>query len=448
MKSTISLPRLILGLLPVLALLLSGCMSAPELETAPTSPPPPTAVPTSPPAPSEPAVSEDTSAASEDTPAMPESVSEVDIREIGLELELLAADLQRPVFLTHAGDASGRLFIVEQPGRILIWQEGEVRPEPFLDITDRVRDVDNEQGLLGLAFAPDYLKTLQFYVNYTARNGATVISRFQASPVNPDQALRDSEELILEVSQPAANHNGGMLLFGPDQMLYIGLGDGGAANDLFGNGQNPDSLLGKMLRLDVLTPGPRPYTVPTDNPWVDRTWNGRPVRPEVWGLGLRNPWRYSFDAVTGDLWIGDVGQNAFEEVHFVPIEIQHAPLNFGWPLMEGLHCFPAHTDCDREGLNLPVAEFPQGMGECSVTGGYVYRGGRTPALQGRYVVGDYCSGRIWLVWNEGARQDPQWRQTELADTDLNISSFGEDGTGELYVLDLEGSIYRMHFQAP
>ncbi len=368
----------------------------------------------------------------------------MDFTHVELQFELIAADLDNPVFLTHAGDGSGRLFLVEQPGRILIWQDGEILPEPFLDIRARVNDRGWEQGLLGLAFEPAFLRTLRFYVNYTDLQGNTVIARFQTSPVDMQRSLPASEERILVLRQPASNHNGGMILFGPDDMLWIGTGDGGAAGDRFRNGQNPDSLLGKMLRIDVLDPGAAPYAVPPDNPWVQALWEGQAVAPEIWAVGLRNPWRYSFDRDTGDLWIADVGQDAYEEVHWVRSD-QAPGLNFGWPLMEGAHCFPLGTACDETGLEMPVAEFPQTAGECSITGGYVYRGSRTPQLQGRYIVGDFCSGRIWMIGNEGTRDTPQWSQVLLADTDMSISSFGEDEDGELYLLDLQGSVYRMRF---
>lgn len=243
---------------------------------------------------------------------------------------------------------------------------------------------------------------------------------------------------MLKLQQPAANHNGGMLLFGPDGYLWIGTGDGGAANDRFGNGQNPVTLLGKMLRLDVTTDRSVPYRVPADNPWVDADSNGRDVRNEVWALGLRNPWRYSFDRATGDLWIADVGQNLYEEVNYVPAG-SAGGLNFGWPIMEGTHCFPETADCQRVGLEIPVAEYAHGAGDCSVTGGYMYRGSQFPALVGVYLYGDYCSGRIWGL----ARDGDGWRNALLLENRLNISSFGEDEAGELYVVDLRGGCIRL-----
>ncbi len=433
--------RLVIGLMLIVILGLAAGCSMPETTASrtemPVTDPTPTAhSPTRTPVPAP------TSA--ESTAPEPD-VS--DLQELELQFELIADNLDNPVFLTHAGDGSGDLFLVEQPGRILIWREGAVLSEPFLDIRERVGDNGWEQGLLGLAFAPDFMRTLHFYVNYTDVQGDTVIARLQVSPTDVRQGLADSEEQILTLRQPASNHNGGMLLFGPDRMLWIGTGDGGAAGDRFRNGQNPESLLGKMLRIDVLNPGAAPYALPPDNPWREELWEGQAVAPEIWALGLRNPWRYSFDRLTGDLWIADVGQDAFEEVHMVSAD-QAPGLNFGWPLMEGAHCFPQHTTCNTSGLEMPVAEFSQTDGECSITGGYVYRGSRTPSLQGRYIVGDFCSGRIWMIWNAGTSDTPLWSQELLVDTNMRISSFGEDEAGELYLLDLSGAVYRLHFVLP
>ncbi len=363
-------------------------------------------------------------------------------QSINLSLERIAAGLQKPLFLTHAGDNSGRLFIVEQPGRILIWREGELLPEPFLDIRDRVNDSANERGLLGLAFPPDYAKSLEFYVNYSAFAGQTRISRFSASPIRQDEAWPDSEEVILDIDQPASNHNGGMIAFGPDGMLWIGMGDGGAAYDRYRTGQNPQTLLAKMLRIDVRATGPDSYAVPTDNPWVTELWQGQRMVPEAWALGLRNPWRFSFDRDTGDLWIADVGQDRYEEISFVPAPLTGG-LNLGWPIREGYHCLSG-SDCPSEGLLAPVAEFAQETGVCSITGGYVYRGDRYPAAAGGYMAGDYCSGEIWVLTPQDEHK-LQWDVVRLADTEYNISSFGEDEEGELYLVAQEGQIYRLHF---
>ena len=369
----------------------------------------------------------------------PSSANPPDEADFALTFEAIATGLTKPVYVTPAGDGSGRLFIVEQPGRIRIWNQGALLSEPFLDITQRVNDGASERGLLGLAFAPDFARSLHFYVNYTDARGHTAVTRFAVSPTDGNRALPASEHAVLQVPQPASNHNGGMLLFGPDGMLWIGLGDGGAANDAFGNGQNLDSLLGKMLRLDVTTPaGGKAYGVPPDNPW-----RGREGRPEIWALGLRNPWRYSFDRATGDLWLADVGQNLYEEVHIAWADGPPG-LNFGWPVLEGNHCFQRDA-CDTQGLELAVAEFPHLNGVCSITGGYVYRGRRTPALHGQYIVGDYCNGQIWRIENVGSRADPAWSVQDLADTEFRISSFGEDEDGELYLVDHVGAVYRMHF---
>ena len=362
-------------------------------------------------------------------------------QNIDLSLEQIAAGLEKPLFLTHAGDNSGRLFIVEQQGRIFIWQDDALLPEPFLDIRDRVNDLANERGLLGLAFPPDYVKSLQFYVNYSAAGGQTRISRFSVSPINLDEAWPDSEEVILEVAQPAANHNGGMIAFGTDGMLWIGMGDGGGSYDRYRTGQNPQTLLAKMLRIDVRSEGPGLYTVPSDNPWVNDLWQGQEVLPEVWALGLRNPWRFSFDRHTGDLWIADVGQDRYEEVSFVPAPLTGG-LNFGWPIREGKHCLYG-SDCQNEGLLAPVADFSQESGVCSVTGGYVYRGNRYPAAAGGYVVGDYCSGEIWMIVPPDAGSQ-EGDVVLLRDTEHSISSFGEDEDGELYLVAQEGQIYRLH----
>jgi glucose/arabinose dehydrogenase len=346
------------------------------------------------------------------------------------------AAARQPVFLAHADDGSGRLYVVEKPGVIRILQDGRLADSPFLDIRDRVNVGGSEQGLLGLAFAPDYRETGYFFVTYTDARGDTQIARFQATG---DRTTADpaSEFTVLRIDQPAPNHNGGNLVFGPDGYLWIGTGDGGAANDRFKNGQNPRSLLGKMLRLDVTTDAAQPYLIPPDNPWVASQWNGQDVNDEVWAVGLRNPWRYSFDRSTGDLWIADVGQNQFEEVHLVRAE-SSGGLNFGWPIMEGTHCFPENASCDRTGLEMPVLDYAHGP-HCSVTGGYVYRGAALPGLAGTYLFGDYCSGMIWGL----SQVNGKWESRLLLETKLAISAFGEDAAGELYVLDLNGGVFRL-----
>ncbi|RME42993.1 MAG: glucose dehydrogenase [Caldilineae bacterium] len=343
-----------------------------------------------------------------------------------IALRPFANGFDEPVYLTHAGDGTGRLFVVERRGTIRVLEEGEVQPEPFLDIRPLVGSKGREQGLLSVAFHPDFAANGRLFVNYTDTNGDTVIAEYRARP-GGSRADPATARVLLTLSQPYSNHNGGQLQFGPDGNLYIGTGDGGAANDPHGNGQNPSALLGKMLRLNV--DFGEPYTVPADNPFVDAPG----FRPEIWAVGLRNPWRFSFDRQTGDLYIADVGQNLYEEVDFVAAG-SPGGLNFGWNLMEGRHCFQAEA-CRTEGLTLPIAEYGHEDG-CSITGGYVYRGEAYPALDGVYLYADFCSGKVW-----GLR--PGGENRLLLQTSLNISSFGEDETGEVYAVDLGGGIYRV-----
>jgi glucose/arabinose dehydrogenase len=338
-------------------------------------------------------------------------------------LRQVASGFTRPLYVTHAGDDSGRLFVVQQAGVISVLQDGATLSEPFLDIRDRVGSRGNEQGLLGLAFHPDWPTVNAFFVNYTNRSGDTVVGRYRVSD-DPNRADPNSEVRILELDQPAANHNGGNLVFGPDGYLYIGTGDGGGAGDQFGNGQNRRTLLGKMLRIDVNSG--QPYGIPPDKPFVGTT----STAPEIWAIGLRNPWRYTFDRATGDLYIGDVGQNAWEEIDFQSASSAGGE-NYGWPLMEGAHCYNAPR-CNEQGLVLPVAEYSHSLG-CSVTGGYVYRGQLFPSLTGIYFYADYCSGRIWKLTRDG---QGNWVSTEVLDSNEQISSFGEDEEGEVYLTGL------------
>lgn len=346
---------------------------------------------------------------------------------------------QLPTYLTPASEAPAwrsRLFVVEKEGRIQLVEKGQTRALPFLDITDRVRASSNEQGLLSVAFPSDFATSGLFYVNYTDQRGDTVVARFGLVDQEPVQGDPDSEQKILEIAQPAGNHNGGQLQFGPDSYLYIGMGDGGRAGDPWDNAQDPGALLGKMLRIDVS--GTDTYRIPGDNPFTDRS----DVRSEIWALGLRNPWRFSFDRATGDLYIADVGQNVYEELDFQPANSGGGE-NYGWDIMEGRHCFEPATDCNTEGLILPVAEYDHSLG-CSVTGGYVYRGAQYPELAGIYFFADYCSGRIW-----GMRQaeSGEWEVAQLLDTEITISSFGQDLEGELYVIGYrDGVIHQLTFQ--
>ncbi len=349
--------------------------------------------------------------------------------EISYAWQFVAGGFSKPLDLTHAGDGSGRLFVVEQPGTIRVIQDANVLPEPFLDIRERVGDRANEQGLLGLAFHPRYAENGYFYVNYTDQNGNTVIARFQVTG-DLNRADPGSETQLLRVTQPYANHNGGALAFGPDGNLYIGLGDGGAAGDPQGHGQSVDSLLGKVLRIDV--DSGEPYAIPSDNPFA-----GGGGRTEIWAYGLRNPWRLSFDRLTGDLYIGDVGQNSIEEIDFLPAGTPGG-VNFGWSYREGSADYSGVVPADAE-LIPPVAEYGHGQG-CSVTGGQVYRGQQLPAWQGVYVFGDYCSGLVWgLLRGAGGT----WQSDILFRLSARISSFGTDESGEVYLVDHGGSVLQL-----
>ena len=331
------------------------------------------------------------------------------------------------VDIRNAGDGSDRLFLVEQSGRVWILEDGSVLDTPFLDIRNRVTS-GGERGLLSIAFAPDHAASGFFYVWYTDQSGDTVLSRFSVS-ADPDLADANSEDEILMVPQPFSNHNGGRLLFGMDGYLYLGLGDGGSANDPQGNAQNLNTLLGKIIRIDV-DPEHQTYAIPADNPYV-----GVPnADNEIWASGLRNPWRMSFDRATGDLYIADVGQGTTEEVNFQPFGSAGGE-NYGWNVMEGSQCFQGQN-CNLPGLTLPVAEYSHSLG-CSVTGGEVYRGNAYPDLAGVYLYGDYCSGRIWGLSREG----DDWQAIQLATTDFSIVTFGEGEDGSVYVSAQGDGIY-------
>jgi len=335
------------------------------------------------------------------------------------EWQLLTSGLNRPVDIQPANDGSGRLFIIEKAGYIRVYENGQLLDAPFLDITDRVSTSGNEMGLLGLAFSPDYEQNGFFYVNYTGNDGNTRISRFHASGNSADN---NSESVLLVIKQPYKNHNGGALAFGPDGYLYAGLGDGGSAGDPNKNGQNTTVLLGKILRLDVSN-GDK-YSIPSDNPFGN----------EVWAYGLRNPWRISFDRATGDLWIGDVGQDKWEEIDYLSAGSQGGA-NFGWSIMEGNHNYDGEP---QSGMLLPVAEYSHAEGGCSVTGGYVYRG-IMPEWDGIYLYGDYCSGKVWaLILSDG-----QWQSQVMFETGVTITSFGQDESGEIYLASDNGNIYHL-----
>ena len=350
----------------------------------------------------------------------------------------VAAGLQNPVYVTHAPDGSARLFIVEQTGRIRVLKNGQLLATPFLDIQSLVVS-GGERGLLSVAFHPDFASNGVFVVDYTRASstpadvGDTVIARYRVKSPGADVANQSSGETLLTVDQPQPNHNGGLVMFGPDGMLYVGMGDGGSAGDVGpghapeGNGQNLTTLLGKMLRIQVGSTGP--YTVPKGNPSL-----GAGTRREIWSYGLRNPWRFSFDRATGDFYMGDVGQGAWEEIDFQPA-VSGEGANYGWPVWEGSHVYRGGS---LAGDTKPVVDYSHAGGNCSVTGGYVYRGSRVPPLQGFYFYGDYCSGNLWSL----VRLDGGWHSSLLLDTGFSISSFGEDAEGELYVVDLAGSVYR------
>ncbi|RPI91630.1 MAG: glucose dehydrogenase [Chloroflexi bacterium] len=318
-------------------------------------------------------------------------------------------------------DGSGRLFVIEKVGRIRIIENDQVLEVPLLDISDRVGSNGSEQGLLGLAFHPQYAENGRFFVNYTDTGGDTVIARFQVSD-DPNVADPASEVKLLGVSQPFQNHNGGVLAFGPDGYLYAGLGDGGSAGDPNGNAQNTEVLLGKLLRLDV--DSAEPYAVPADNPFGS----------EIWAYGLRNPWRLSFDRSTGDLYIGDVGQGDWEEIDFLAAG-SPGGTNFGWDFREGAHDFEGGGP---EGMIDPVAEYSHAERNCSVTGGYVYRGSM-PEWNGIYLYGDYCTGMIWGL----IRAESGWQNQLLFDLDVTITSFGQDAAGEIYLVSGSGDILRL-----
>jgi glucose/arabinose dehydrogenase len=391
----------------------TGTPLEPTVEPTPTDPPPATATPVPP----------------EATPTTaPDNGAVFNPEAVALDVELVAEGFTRPLYVTHAGDGSGRIFVVEQEGTIRLLT-GEV----VLDITERVGSSANEQGLLGLAFHPSFAENGRLFVYYTDLNGDTVVSRFEMAEdgvIDPG-----SEQAVLTQAQPAGNHNGGMIAFGPDGYLYIGLGDGGSSYDAFGTAQDRNSLLGKILRIDV-DAGDEPYGIPEDNPFVDTDG----AREEIWTYGLRNPWRFSFDRETSDLYIADVGQNAYEWLHFQPAESGGGE-NYGWPIFEGDACL-IEERCDEPGFTPPIVVYAQadGLG-CAIIGGHVYRGESFPELRGAYLFGDLCSGNIWATARDA---ESVWQTTLMLQIDVRLSSFGVAEPGELYVTDLAGGrVYRI-----
>lgn len=350
---------------------------------------------------------------------------------------LLAGGFKPTILATHAGDGSGRLFVVEQRG--IVWTIDSTNPgtpELFFDIAARVRSGD-EQGLLGLAFHPDFENNGRFFVDYTNRGGDMVISEFGLDASGNGHA--DSERNLLTISDPFPNHNGGMVAFGPDGYLYIGNGDGGWGGDPLNSGQSLDTLLGKILRLDVDSED-EPYGIPADNPFA-----GGHGLPEIWDWGLRNPWRFSFDRVTGALLIGDVGQESLEEID---LEAPGAGgKNYGWNVLEGDLCY-VRANCSARDTQLPVFTYSHDEG-CSVTGGYVYRGAaNADVLTGAYLFGDYCSGNLWAFNADDALATGRATTDEVGQVRFNVSSFGEDEAGEMYIVDHGGAVYRIEVELP
>lgn len=390
----------------------AGASPTPKLTTKPTAAP--TAAPTSAPT-------------AAPTPAPTPPPATWDPNRVSVTLGKIADVPGRPLAIANAGDGSGRLFVAEQGGRVYIIDGGAVGG-PFLDISGQVSS-GGEQGLLGLAFHPDFPADPRVFVDYTDTSGDTVVSSFTVDPGSPDVAMAGSEVVVLAVDQPYANHNGGAIAFGPDGYLYIALGDGGSGGDPQNNGQRLDTLLGKILRIDV--DAGSPYGIPAGNPFASTPG----ARDEIWLTGLRNPWRFSFDRSTGDLWIGDVGQNAWEEVDVA----RSGGLNFGWRTMEGAHCYTPSSGCSTAGLTLPVAEYDHAEG-CAIVGGNVYRGSAQPVLRGGYVFSDNCTGRIWAIAATATSMQPLVRVGTGA---AGVAGYGEDEAGELYAADLGGGVYRV-----
>ena len=356
------------------------------------------------------------------------------VAALPVKSELVVAGAESSIDIARAGDGSAQLYVADQSGRIRILRNGAFLATAFLDIRSLVA-FGGEQGLLGVAFHPQFASNGMFYVDYTrAGDGATVVASFQVSAADPDRADPASRTELLKIAQPYANHNGGGLRFGPDGYLYIGMGDGGSGNDPENRAQNPQELLGKMLRIDV--DGVAPYAIPSGNPFA--SGGGR---PEIFATGLRNPWRFSFDRATGDLYIGDVGQDVVEEIDFLA-KGQGAGANFGWRVMEGNRCtnLGGGPACNAAAFTPPILTYDHGQG-CSVTGGVVYRGRNVPVLYGRYLYADYCSGRLWTAARD---RNGVWQTEVLLETGHQIGTFGEDSEGEVYWSDLQhGAIHRL-----
>ncbi len=379
---------------PLLALTVTCLLAACRSETSPPPPPPP-------------------------------SASGLGLADIGT--------FSFPVLVTSPPGDNARIFVVEKAGTIRIVKQGTTLAAPFLDVQAKV-STGSEQGLLGLAFHPGYSTNGLFVINYTDQAGNTKVSLYRVSTADPDRADPGTEQVVLSVDQPFSNHNGGMVAFGPDGHLYIGMGDGGSGGDPQGNGQKRSTLLGKIVRLAISASGQ--VSVPSDNPFVGQSG----TRPEIWSLGVRNPWRFSFDRTTGDLFIGDVGQGDREEIDAITLTASKGA-NFGWNTMEGKACFGA-SSCNQQGLVLPVLDYTHANGACSVTGGYVYRGAAIIGLAGTYFYADYCRGwvRSFRLANGAVTEEREW--SDLAPNG-QITSFGQDAGGELYLMTAGGRVAKI-----
>jgi len=369
-----------------------------------------------------------------------------------LDAKLIAKDFEKPLYVTNYANDNELLLVIEQEGIIRIIKENNITKTPFLDISDRVHQPlypADEMGMLGIVFDPNFNENHFFYINYVNKDSYSIISRFK---VNGKLGNPESEEILIKLKQPYPNHNGGSIEFGPDGYLYIGFGDGGSSGDPENRAQNLSNLFGKILRIDVSTE--KGYKIPIDNPF----YNLDTAKKEIWSYGLRNPWRFTFDKKTGDMYIGDVGQWDWEEINY-QLSDNKGGLNFGWNILEGNHCYKEHKLCESKNVTFPIFEYPhdanylktligwaqKDVNGCSVTGGYVYRGKNKPKLYGRYFFGDYCTGKVWSLKNNDGDIDIKEHTNELLETmnkkQFYLSSFGEDEEGELYLIDYSGDLY-------
>ena len=409
-----------------MALAAAGCLSG-------QASPSPSAIEPSAPAPG-PTASASGSAAP--TTSVGPSTAPFDPASISIELEPYATVPGGPLAITAPHDGTGRLLIATKAGQIRIVRDGALDPDPMLDISDLVSS-GGEQGLLGIAVHPGFPEDDRIVVDYTDVDGDTVVASYRLDPADPDRLDPTSAAVILAADQPFANHNGGAVAFGPDGHLYVGLGDGGSGGDPLESGEHLDTLLGKVLRLDVDSPAAAGagYAIPPGNPFASVAG----ARPEIWLTGLRNPWRFAFDRATGDLWVGDVGQGAWEEVDVAPAGV--GGLDFGWDRMEGAHCFEPASGCPTEGLTLPVTEYGHDLG-CTIIGGAVYRATEQPLLAGGYLFGDYCSGRLWAIPASAAASGPI-DPVRVGTAGAGLAGFGENEAGELFAANLDGTISRV-----